>query len=301
MPHASRIKLADTAFTAGLAAAAGGYLLLLVLLVAADLAFLSATPAGGGDQTGGNQNVSDQGGGGLGGGGLGGAFAQAWADPNIRYAVRLTLVSCTLSTVLAMLVAVPAGYLFSRSAFRAKPLLDTLMDIPIVLPPLTVGLSLLILLQLAPAWLQRMVVYQPAAVVLAQFVVAAALAVRTMRAAFDQIDPRLEQVARTLGATRAQAFGWVTLAEARPGMITAATLAWARSLGEFGPLLVFAGATRGKTEVLATTVYLELSAGNLRGAVAVSLMMIATAVVVLTAARLLHARWGRVQSSSSGS
>jgi molybdate transport system permease protein len=85
-----------------------------------------------------------------------------------------------------------------------------------------------------------------------------------------------------------QAFLRVVLPEAGQGILTAGTLAWARSLGEFGPLLVFAGATRNKTEVLSTTVYLELSIGNLEAAVAVSLIMVTAAVAVLIIARL----WG---------
>jgi molybdate transport system permease protein len=118
--------------------------------------------------------------------------------------------------------------------------------------------------------------------------VACAFAVRTMRATFDQIDNRREQVALTLGCSRAQAFSRVVLPEAYRGMLTAATLAWARALGEFGPLLVFAGATRNKTEVLSTTVFLELSVGDLEAAVAVSLIMVVGAVIVLVIARL----WG---------
>jgi molybdate transport system permease protein len=91
-----------------------------------------------------------------------------------------------------------------------------------------------------------------------------------------------------LGCSRAQAFGWVVLPEAGRGMMTALTLAWARSLGEFGPLLIFAGATRMKTEVLSTSVFLEMNIGHLEAAVAVSLVMVAGAVVVLIIARL----WG---------
>ncbi len=106
-----------------------------------------------------------------------------------------------------------------------------------------------------------------------------------MRATFDQIDSRQEQVALTLGCSRWQAFGMVVLPEARRGILTAATLAWARSLGEFGPLLVFAGTTRNKTEVLSTTVFLELNVGNLGAAVAVSLIMVVAAVAVLVLAR----------------
>jgi molybdate transport system permease protein len=118
--------------------------------------------------------------------------------------------------------------------------------------------------------------------------VACAFAVRTMRATFDQIDQRREQVALTLGCSRFQAFSWVVVPETGRGMLTAGTLAWARAMGEFGPLLVFAGATRGKTEVLSTTVFLELSIGDLEAAVAVSLIMVGAAVTVLVIARF----WG---------
>ena len=115
---------------------------------------------------------------------------------------------------------------------------------------LVVGLSLLILFQTAPGRaIERLlpITYAIPAVILAQFSVACAFAVRTMRVSFDQISPRREQVARTLGCTRGQAFWRVVLPEARGGMVTAATVSWARALGEFGPILVFAGATRMRT------------------------------------------------------
>lgn len=213
----------------------------------------------------------------------------ALADRKIRYSIWLSLTSCTLSAVFSLLVAVPIGYLMSRHDFPGKRLLDAVLDIPIVLPPLVVGLSLLILFQYPPfSWVARDVVYQLPAVVLAQFSVACAFAVRTMKSTFDHIDPRSEQVAITLGCSRSQAFGWVVLPDASRGMMTAFTLAWARSLGEFGPLLIFAGATRMKTEVLSTSVFLELNVGNIEAAVAVSLIMILAALTVLVITR----RWG---------
>jgi molybdate transport system permease protein len=120
--------------------------------------------------------------------------------------------------------------------------------------------------------------------------VSAAFAVRTMRVTFEQLPPRTEQVARTLGCSRQQAFWWVVLPEARPGLLTAATLAWARALGEFGPILVFAGATRMRTEVLPTTVFLELSVGKIEAAIAVSLLMIVAAAIVLVVTRTFGLR-----------
>lgn len=210
-------------------------------------------------------------------------------QPEIQYSIKLTLASCFFTAVLSLVVAVPIGYLLSRFRFPGRDFLDALLDIPMVLPPLVVGLSLLILFQFPPfSWMAQHFIYQIPGVVLAQFMVAAAFAVRTMRATFDQIDSRREDIALTLGCTRAQAFGLVVLPQARQGMLTAGMLAWARGLGEFGPLLIFAGTTRFKTEVLSSSVYLELSIGNLEGAVAVSLIMVFAAVTVLIIARL----WG---------
>lgn len=213
----------------------------------------------------------------------------ALADAKIRHSIWLSLISCTLAAVISLVVAVPLGYLLARHEFRGKRLLDAVLDIPIVLPPLVVGLSLLILFQFPPfSWSARSIVYQVPAVVIAQFSVACAFAVRTMKSTFDHINPRCEHVAVTLGCSRAQAFGMVVLPEASRGMMTALTLAWARALGEFGPLLIFAGTTRMKTEVLSTSVFLEMNVGNIEAAVAVSLIMVAAAIAVLVITRV----WG---------
>lgn len=270
-PAAEHRVGSDLPFFAILAVVGGTYVVLLVGLLVADVAYMVTA-----DETS------------TGWGPLGPMIA-ALQKPEIQYSIKLSILSCTATAILSVWVAVPIGYLLSRHRFPGRNFVDALLDIPIVLPPLVVGLSLLILFQFWPFHLaSRAIVYQIPAVILAQFMVAAAFAVRTMRHTFDQIDPRHEQVALTLGCSRAQAFGMVVLPEAGQGMLTAATLAWARSLGEFGPLLVFAGATRNKTEVLSTTVFLELSIGNLGAAVAVSLIMVLAAVTVLVIART----WG---------
>ena len=212
-------------------------------------------------------------------------LVQALRNRDIQFSIMLSLISCTLTTLLSLWVAVPIGYVMSRFEFRGKPFIDTLLDIPIVLPPLVVGLSLLILFRYVPDWLSDVVVYKWPAVVLAQFMVACAFAVRTMRVTFDQIPQRYEQVALTLGCNRRQAFWRVIMPQAKGGLIAAGTLAWARALGEFGPILVFAGATRQKTEVLPTSAFLELQAGRTEGMLAVSLIMIAAAAVVFIVAR----------------
>jgi molybdate transport system permease protein len=132
--------------------------------------------------------------------------------------------------------------------------------------------------------------YEVPAVILAQFTVAAAFSVRTMRVTFEQIDPRAEQVALTLGCNQRQAFFNVALPQAWRGVVAAFTLAWARSLGEFGPILIFAGVTPFKTEVLSSTVYLAFNRADLAAAVATSILMITLSVAVLLFTRVLGIR-----------
>jgi len=267
-------SLPDVVFFLIMGGLSGAFILLIVLLILADV--LYTTPAD---------------------------FMAALSKPEIQSAFKLTIVTCTLATILSIWVATPLGYLLSRYRFPGRWLVDTIVDIPIVLPPLVLGLSLLILFHFQipvgngvfqlEAWLRDEVgfpvTYEWPAVVLAQFAVSCAFAVRTMRVTFDQIDPRAEDVARTLGCNRGQAFLQIALPQAWRGMIAAATISWARALGEFGPILVFAGSTRFRTEVLSTTVFLELSIGHLDAAVAVSLLMVVMAVAVLLLLRWLGA------------
>ena len=116
-----------------------------------------------------------------------GHLLSALASDEIQYSIKLSLISCSISAFISLWVAIPIGYLLSRYKFPGRNLIDAIVDIPIVLPPLVVGLSLLILFQFVPRSLHDMVVYEIPAVILAQFMVAAAFAVRTMRATFDQI------------------------------------------------------------------------------------------------------------------
>ena len=221
---------------------------------------------------------------------------QLWAElgsREIRHAIGLSLVTCTVSALFALLLAVPVGYLLSRGRFPGKEWLDAALDIPIVLPPMVVGLCLLIFFQTAAGKLIEKGIpftYTVAGVVLAQFVIGAAFAVRTMRGVFDHLSPRPEDVAMTLGCSRGQAVWMVTLPAARRGMFAAFSIAWARGLGEFGPILVFAGATPMKTEVMSTSVFMHLSVGHLEAAIAVSLLMVALGLAVLVAVRLVGER-----------
>jgi len=267
-----RLKVrSDTPFYAGLLGFAGLYLLLIISIVLANTTFISWPDV-----------------------------KEAISSDAIQSSLKLTFLTCTISAILSLFFAVPIAYSLSRFRFRGRTLIDTLLDIPIILPPLVVGLSLLILFNQFPSanhsiedWLNQhgmAVTFHVPAIILAQFTVAAAFAVRSMKNTFDQISPRAEQIAMTLGCNRSQAFWKVTLPQANRGMIAAGVLAWARALGEFGPILVFAGATRGRTEVLATSVFLEINIGNLAGAAAVSLILITLAVATILIIRLVGDR-----------
>jgi molybdate transport system permease protein len=256
----SRRRLpSDAPFTAVVIALTAAYVLLIVAMLAADASYTS---------------IPD-------------LIAACRSEP-ILHSMRLSFLTCTITAILSVWFAVPIGYLMSRYRFPGRNLVDAILDVPIVLPPMVIGLSLLILFQTLPGRAVESVfpvTYRVPAVILAQFSVACAFAVRTMRGCFDQIDPRFEEVALTLGANRAQAFRLVILPQAGRGALAAGMLAWARALGEFGPILVFAGATRMRTEVLPSTVFLELAIGNLEAAVAVSLLLVTAAVGVLIIAR----------------
>jgi molybdate transport system permease protein len=251
----------DAPFIVGLCVLGSVYVLLIAGMLLADLSF--TTP---------------------------GNFLAALRSEEIRYAIRLSLISCSITALLSLWIAVPIGYLMSRYPFRGKAIVDAVLDIPIVLPPLVIGLSLLILFRTpAGRFVERFIpmTYAVPGIILAQWMVACAFAVRTMRTAFDQISLRQEQVALTLGCSQSQAFWQIVLPQARRGILAAGTLAWARALGEFGPILVFSGATRMRTEVMPTSVFLELSVGNIEAAVAVSLLMVVAAVIVLLLVRAL--------------
>jgi len=183
------------------------------------------------------------------------------------------------------------GYALSRYRFPGHVLVDTIVDLPIVFPPLVAGLTLLVFFSQTSVgrWIESMgmeFVFQPKGIVLCQFVVSASFAIRSAKSAFDEVDQRLENVALTLGCTQWGGFFRVSLPLAANGVLSGAILAWARAFGIFGPLMIFVGSFRGRTEVLSTTIYLEQSVGNLEVALAVALLLIGVALVSLVAIRI---------------
>jgi len=213
----------------------------------------------------------------------------------VGHAIWLSAWTSSVAAVIAVVISVPAGYVLSRMRFPGKRILDALVDVPIVLPPLVFGISLLVLFQrtfIGPGLeaVGLRFVHAPAGIVLVQVLIAAAYGTRMLKGTFDSIDPRLSAVAQTLGCSRLRAFFTVTLSIARSGVVAALVMIWARALALYGPIIAFAGATTMHTEVLPTRMYLEMNIGELEAALALALVMIAMAVLVLLVVKLAVGR-----------
>jgi molybdate transport system permease protein len=222
-----------------------------------------------------------------GGSWLGGLLADEALAAEVWTSVKLSFVAALVTSVLGTIVAVPSGYALSRFRFPLARVLDTIVDLPIVVPPLIAGVALLLFFR--QSWLGRLldehvlaVVYTRAGIVVAQFFVATAFSIRAVKAAFDMVNPRFEAVARSLGCTPWQAFVQVALPLARTGIVAGFVMTWARAMGEFGPIMMLAGATPGKTAVLPVTAFLAMSAGHVEASIAVVVLM-----VLLSAATLV--------------
>ncbi len=214
-----------------------------------------------------------------------GELIKALLASDTFFAIKLSFFTSIISTGLAVLFAIPGAYALSRYDFPGKAAIDTIIDLPMVLPPLIVGVSLLVFFNTGVGrWLEDhglRLVYTVPGVILAQFSISSSFAVRAMKAAYDHIDPRYELAARSLGCNKFQAFYKVMVPLAKNGMIAGTVMTWARAVGEFVPILIFAGATRNKTEVLPTAIFLKIEVGDIQGAVALTIIMMAIALIAL--------------------
>jgi len=229
-------------------------------------------------------------------------------NPENHFAIKLSIVSAAITAALSMLVAIPAAYVLSRYRLPLGRLIDTVLDLPIVVPPPVMGISLLIffitpagafVIAHTPGWFVAAVnklltvllgheindganwVFTTRGIILAQFCVACSFGVRAVKASFDTIGRRHEDVARTLGCTRRQAFFRVVLPMARTGIVAGFVMTWARAIAEFGPILFFCQATQWKTEVMPIAMFLNFSVGRVEQAIALVLIMIAISLVTL--------------------
>ena len=218
----------------------------------------------------------------------------ALCNPETLFALKFTLFTSSTAMAVAMLVGISGGYLMARGRFLGKALLETVLDIPLVMPPLIAGVGLMFLfghrmLGKIPADVLGIhIVSSPWGAVLAQAFVASPIVLRSCQAAFAAVDRSYEDVARTLGLTPLQVMLRVNIPLAGKNILSGAILAWARAMGEFGATLMVAGATRLHTETLPIAVYLNISSGELGIAISCALVLLAAAFAMLLATRIIQ-------------
>lgn len=211
--------------------------------------------------------------------------------PAALEALRLSLLTTSISIAITLLLGTPVAYLLARRRFFARGFLDALIDMPIVLPPVVAGVSLLLVFGrrgLLGAPLHSLgidLAFTTTAVVMAQVFVASPYFIRTMKAGFASVPQRLEAVSWTLGKSERTTFWRVTFPLALPYLVEGTVLAWARALGEFGATIVFAGSLAGRTRTLPLAIYAALER-DLDSALSLSALLAVTAFVLLVAFRL---------------
>jgi molybdate transport system permease protein len=210
--------------------------------------------------------------------------------------LRLSLETASIATLLSLAVGVPLAWVLARLEFRGRGLLRALVTLPLVLPPVVGGVALLLAFGrngVMGRWLYDAfglsLPFTTTAVVVAETFVALPFLVISVEGALRALDPRYDDAAATLGASRWYAFTRVTLPMLAPGIGAGAVLCWARALGEFGATITFAGNFPGTTQTMPLTVYLALQ-DNPDQAIALSLVLLALSVAILA---LLRERWLR--------
>ena len=214
-----------------------------------------------------------------------GALLHILLSNEILFAIKLSLITATITAVISIIIGIPAAYAISKTEFWGKSVVDTILDLPIVVSPIALGAALLVFFNtpLGSAIEEHGIkfVFVVSGIILAQFTVVSALFIRLLKSTFDSINPRYEDVARTLGCSKFQAFFKVTLPLAKNGLIAAGILTWARAIGEFGATVTLAGATAMKTETLPIAIFLSLATADVEKAMTVIFILIAIAMIAL--------------------
>jgi molybdate transport system permease protein len=214
-------------------------------------------------------------------------------------ALRLSALVGLAAVVCVMPPAILLGQFLATRTFRGKWLVETLLLLPLVLPPVVTGYGLLVLFGRRGPFGAALdaagvpIVFTWRGCVVASAVMAFPLAYRACRTAFETVDPRLPAIARTLGASRVDAFRAVTLPLAKGGVLAAAVLAFARSVGEFGATIVLAGNVEGETRTLPVAVFSEIQGRGPEGVWRLAVLSVVLAVGALAASEALARKAAR--------
>ncbi|MEV5608887.1 molybdate ABC transporter permease subunit [Streptomyces sp. NPDC052225] len=215
-------------------------------------------------------------------------------SPEVWQALQLSLLCATSATLVSLVLGVPLAWVLARTEFRGRGLVRALVTLPLVLPPVVGGVALLTALgrngvvgQYLDQWFGITLPFTTTGVVIAEAFVAMPFLVISVEGTLRAADPRYEEAATTLGASRFTAFRRVTLPLIAPGIAAGSVLAWARALGEFGATITFAGNFPGRTQTMPLAVYLAMQSDP-AAAIALSLVLLAVSVTVLAG---LRDRW----------
>ena len=225
---------------------------------------------------------------------LDGSLTDALTTPVVLDALALSLVTTSISLVLSVTFGLPLAWLMARRTFRGSWLVETIVDLPIILPPAVAGLGLLLVFGrrgLIGEPLGLGIPFTTVAVILAQTFVSAPFFIRSARTGISNVDLDLEAAARVDGASEIQLFRRITAPLAATALAAGLVMAWARALGEFGATIMFAGSIEGRTQTLPLVVYGEFQGGDLDASIAAAAILVLAAFGVLVAVRILH--WGR--------
>lgn len=232
-----------------------------------------------------------------------GSLAASVASPVVLDALGLSLITTAVSLAITVTFGLPLAFVLARRRFGGKGWIEAIVDLPIVLPPSVAGLALLLVfgrrgLLAAPfEVLGFSIPFTTIAVVLAQTFVSAPFFIRSARAGIAGVDRDLEDAARVDGASERQLFRLVTVPLAGAALAAGLVMTWARSLGEFGATIMFAGNVEGRTQTLPLVVYGEFQGGDLDASIAAAAILVIAAFGVLVAVRVF--RWGRLLDARS--
>ena len=216
---------------------------------------------------------------------------EAVTSAEVLFSLRMSVVTSTISTTLCLLLALPTAYALTRTSMPFNRAAETLMQLTLSLPYILLGFALLLMFS-SPAGkalkdIGFAVVFQPVGIVFAQLIVNLPFSIRMVRTAFGDVNPRMEFVAKTLGASSFETFRTIILPICRNSIISTFVLTWARGMGEFGATLMLVGVTRMRTETLPGSVYLSISTGNTDTAMATAMIMLIVSAVTLVVANVL--------------
>ena len=221
-------------------------------------------------------------------------FLKVFLAPDILFSIRLSLAAATLATLLAVAIALPAAYALSRLNFPGKKIVDTFLELPMIMSPVALGAALLIFFntRLGTVIQEKgiLFVFEFPGIVLAQFATIAGLAARLMKTALDEISPRYEAVARSLGSSAWGAFWKVTLPLSFRGLISAMILCWAKAVGEFGATVTLAGTMAFKTETMPTAIFMALASADIQKTIILILILVGIGLTALYTVRLVEKR-----------